>query len=319
VHGILNRHLKSEEMQEQLSYLIFKIRKDHPSMCMRSMYYKIQPDGIGRDKFEALCNTLGLKAKRWRNYARTTDSTGVIRFNNLIEGLVVKHLNQAWVSDITYYEVNDRFYYITFITDLFSRRILGYQVSKSLSTLDTTVPALRQAIKARKKEISVGLIFHSDGGGQYYCKEFLAITSHYKMRNSMCKAAWENGVAERVNGTIKNNYLKFYEMKDYQMLIKKVDRAVHLYNHEKPHKSLHYLTPVKFEQNRKLKPEVIRKKDKSEAVGFRSFGSHRASKNVKQKTGEAKAAPAVQSTFSSAATLSLTGCSPAEPVSFSSC
>ena len=131
-------------MQEQLSCLIFRIRKDHPSMCMRSMYYKIQPEGIGRDKFEVFCKTLGLKAKRWRNYAKTTDSTGVIRFGNLIEGLVVKHLNQAWVSDITYYdyEVAGRFYYVNFITDLFSRRILGYEVSKSLSTLDTTVPGL---------------------------------------------------------------------------------------------------------------------------------------------------------------------------------
>lgn len=244
-------------MQEQLSYLIFKIRKDHPSMCMRSMYYKIKPDGIGRDKFETLCKTLGLKAKRWRNYARTTDSTGVIRFDNLIQGLVVKHLNQVWVSDITYYEVNGRFYYITFITDLFSRRIVGYQVSKRLSTLDTTVPALHQAIKARKTELPAGLIFHSDGGGQYYCKEFLAMTKRYKMCNSMCEAAWENGIAERVNGTIKNNYLKFYEVKDYQMLVKKVDQAVHLYNHEKPHKSLHYLTPVKFEQNCKLESGAI--------------------------------------------------------------
>jgi transposase InsO family protein len=316
---MLNRYLKNQEMQEQLSYLIFKIRKDHPSMCMRSMYYKIQPDGMGRDKFEAFCKALGLKSKRWRNYTKTTDSNGVIRFDNLIEGLIVKRLNQAWVSDITYFEVGGRFYYITFIMDLFSRRILGWQVSKSLRTSDTTLPALRQALKIRKNEIPVGLIFHSDGGGQYYCKEFLDITNQYEMCNSMCEAAWENGAAERVNGTIKNNYLKFYEIKDYQMLIKKTDRAVHLYNHEKPHKSLHYLTPVNFEQNWISKSQLARKEDKPVAFGFRSFGSHRASKKVKQKTGEAKATPAIISTFSSAPTLSLTSYSPAEPVSFSSC
>ena len=83
--------------------------------------------------------------------------------------------------------------------------------------------------------MSKRLIFHSDGGGQYFDKEFLKLTSLHQFKNSMCEFAWENGQAERINGVIKNNYLIHRTIKSYEELVTEVDRTVYLYNHDKPH------------------------------------------------------------------------------------
>jgi putative transposase len=239
--------MQQAEQRGYLVSLIAQIRQDHPTLSCRAMYAKLQPEGMGRDRFEQLCRSNGFSIARKTNPFRTTDSTGVVRFDNLLAGLALSGINEAWSSDITYYEVNKRFYYLTFVMDCFSRRILGYAVSSRLTTEQTTLPALRQAVQARGGTVPPQMIFHSDGGGQYYDKEFLSYTAHHQMRNSMCELAYENGKAERLNGIIKNNYLKFCEIKTFTQLHKNVDRAVVLYNRERPHKSLHYQTPVDFE------------------------------------------------------------------------
>lgn len=212
------------------------------------MYHKIQPENMGRDCFESLCKDHGFSIERKLNLFRTTDSSGVVRFDDLLKTANLSNINEAWSSDITYFEVNKRFYYITFVLDCFSRRILGYQVSARLTTEQTTLPALKEAIKTRKGTVPGQIIFHSDGGGQYYDKAFLKYTSTYKMRNSMCEFAYENGKAERLNGIIKNNYLAYYKIKTYAELQKGVDRAVTLYNNQRPHKALKYETPVAYEK-----------------------------------------------------------------------
>lgn len=237
------------KVQEENGYLvdiIRQIRDNHPTMNCRSMYYKIQPQTIGRDKFEVLCYEWGFKVERPVNYHRTTNSNGVNRFDNLMIDATITGMNQAFVSDITYFEL-ERFYYITFIMDIYTRYIIGYSVSDRLTTEKTTLPALLMAIKNRKKNIPANIIFHSDGGGQYYDKEFLDLTKKYKFRNSMCEYAYENGKAERINGVIKNNYLKHWNIQTYPQLLKGVDRAVSLYNCDKPHKSLKYKTPLVLE------------------------------------------------------------------------
>lgn len=249
VHQLLNRRMTSYEQTGYLSTIIAQIRTDHPTMSCRAMYYKIQPENMGRDAFEQLCQILGYHSDRPKNTRRTTDSSGVIRFENLLNNLQLTSINQAWSSDITYYEVKDKFYYITFIIDCFSRRILGWKVSKRLITEETTLPALYQALAQRGNRVPENMIFHSDGGGQYYDKEFLKCTQSYKLRNSMCEMAYENGKAERINGVIKNNYLRFYKINTFEELVEKVDRAVSLYNNEKPHKALKYKAPVYFENN----------------------------------------------------------------------
>lgn len=240
--------MQEEEKHLYLKEIIRQIRVDHPRMNCRDIYFMIKPEGIGRDKFEELCRQWGYMVGRPRNWARTTDSTGVVRFDNLLEGMTLTAINQAYVSDITYFELHKKFHYITFVMDAFSRRILGYSLGSRLTTESTTLQALKMAIRERG-EVPPGIVFHSDGGGQYYDKEFLYLTAKHKFRNSMCEAAWENGKAERINGIIKNNYLIPWNVQSYAQLEQKLDRAVYLYNTSKPHKALQKRTPVEFEKH----------------------------------------------------------------------
>lgn len=235
----------------QLLLVITDIRKDHPTMGLRDMYYMIRPTNIGRDAFEAFCSRQGLMSKRVRNFQRTTDSSGVIRFDNLIINRPLTSINQVWQSDITYFDVAGKFNYLTFIMDAFSRRIIGYSISKRLTTESTTIPALEMAIKLRTKEeiYFEDVIFHSDGGGQYYDHNFLLLTCTFKIQNSMCKFAWENGKAERFNGVIKNNYLIHRNITTFDLLVKEVDRSVLLYNTQKLHIGLKRKSPVTFEND----------------------------------------------------------------------
>ena len=205
-HQRLDRELKQREMELLLLPIIDQLRQEHPGVAARQLYWILKPQGIGRDRFESLCFANGYKLAKSRSFRRTTDSSGVVRFPNLITGLELTNINQVWASDITYYQIGDKFYYLTFIIDLFSRRIVGYHVSERLLTEHTTIPAMLMAIRERMPPR--GLIFHSDGGSQYYCKEFLRITTDAKIKNSMCEMAYENPNAERINGTIKNQYLK---------------------------------------------------------------------------------------------------------------
>lgn len=248
LHQHLNSQLEQQSMVENLYKIAIDIRRDHPTLSCRAMYYKILPDGIGRDKFENLCTEWGLVQKKSSNPARTTFSTGVIRFDNHYKELAVNNINQAYVSDITYFEVNDRFYYITFIMDAYSRYILGYAASKRLTTEQTTLPALNMLLKYKKYDIKAGVILHSDGGGQYYDKAFLKLTKKYNFKNSMCEFAYENGKAERINGIIKNNYLKHKSIKTFEQLVSELDRSVSLYNNDRPHKSLKFKTPKEIEK-----------------------------------------------------------------------
>lgn len=245
-HQKLERQLREEEHFELLLPIVRELREEHPGVAARELYLILRPEQMGRDKFEQFCFAHGFKLERKRAYHRTTDSSGVTRFDNLVAGMELNGINQAWSSDITYYRIGETFYYITFIIDLFSRKIVGYSVSKRLLTEQTTIPALEMAIAERKP--AAGLIFHSDGGGQYYSKEFLQLTQEKEIRNSMCESVYENAHAERVNGTIKNQYLIHYRPLTFQALVKMTQRAVNNYNTLKPHSSLEKLSPVAFEQ-----------------------------------------------------------------------
>lgn len=232
----------------QLLPIIWQIRKDHPRLSCREIYFMVHPKYMGRDKFEEFCFLQQLKIFKEKNRYKTTDSYGVMRFPNLL--LTINELtgvNQLWVSDITYFSIQGQVFYITFILDVYSRKIVGYSVSKTLRTEDTTIKALNLAITTRKLSKHSGTIIHSDGGGQYFSKEFKKLTKEYGMLNSMGKTAYENPHAERINGIIKNDYLIPYQPKTFSELEKMLTKAVNLYNNERPHKSLNRLSPNEFE------------------------------------------------------------------------
>jgi putative transposase len=244
-HQKLNRHFVVLEEKEQLLMLIREIRENHPRMSSRQMYRLLKPAHLGRDRFEEFCFENGFKVSVKRSYHRTTNSLGVTRFDNLLSGIELIGINQVWASDITYYRIGDQFYYLTFIIDLYSRVVVGFSVSRDLSTQSTTIPALRMALRNRK--IDPGLILHSDGGGQYYCKEWLMLTRQYKILSSMCETVYENPHAERINGIIKNDYVICYGPASFDDLVTMTSKAVMKYNQEKPHGSLNNVSPYHFE------------------------------------------------------------------------
>ena len=247
-HSKLSRKMTKYEAYGQLELIVSEVRKDHPGMSLRDLYTLIQPEEMGRDKFERYFSQMGYGVGIKKSFRRTTDSSGVIRFDNLIEGKKLDGVNQVWVSDITYYRIKEKFFYITFIMDLYSRRIVGHSVSRTLRTCHTTLPALKRGLRTRKTEELEGLIFHSDGGGQYYSDDFRTLTAKAKMLNSMGKSAYENPHAERVNGIIKNNYIRHYNPQSYEQLVRLTKKAVEMYNTQKPHSALNKLAPNQFEK-----------------------------------------------------------------------
>ena len=246
---MFNRRRYKLEEQEQLIPLINEIRKDHPRMSARDIYLKLQPSCMGRDQFERFCMDSGYRLKQLRNYRVTTNSLGVTRFPNLIKDIKATRVNQVFVSDITYYDMGPKTYYLTLIMDLFNREVVGWSASDNLRTENTTIPALHKLVNIRGRVNIEGAILHSDGGGQYYCKEFKALTKDLKLVNSMTEeTVYENAHAERLNGIIKNNYLYPYGPTSITSLKRLLDKAVLMYNTGKPHKALGKLTPVEFKK-----------------------------------------------------------------------
>jgi len=246
-YQMLKRRKYKLEEQEQLIPLINEIRRDHPRMSARDIYLKLQPSCMGRDQFERFCMDSGYRIKKLRNYRVTTNSLGVTRFPNMIKDIEVTRVNQVFVSDITYFDIGSATYYLTFIMDLYNREIVGWSVSDNLRTESTTLPALHRVITERGRANLKGAIIHSDGGGQYYCKEFKTLTRELKMINSMTEEkVYENSHAERLNGVMKNNYLYPYGPTNMTSLRRLLDKAVLMYNTGKPHKALGKLTPSMF-------------------------------------------------------------------------
>ena len=255
-HQRYNRILAREDELAQLELLMHQIRTDHPGLGGVLMYHKLQPEFIGRDRFLEYYRSLNLQLRPTKNYRKTTNSSGVVRFPNMVEGLELRSTNQVWVSDITYIEVAGRFYYLTLIMDQYSRKIIGYSASKTLRTANTTIPALRMALK----QLPAGCkpIFHSDGGGQYYSKDFLSITAGVLI-NSMAETVYENPYAERINGTIKNDYLLPWRPQTFSRLQSLLTKAVNNYNCYRPHRALNKRTPEQVHRTTKPQNQQVQK------------------------------------------------------------
>jgi putative transposase len=249
VHGYISRLYSNKCLEEQILDMVSKIRESHPDMGVREIYFKIVPIGLGRDAFERLCKRNALNVRIYKNFCKTTDSSGTKYFPNLIEGVKLTHPNQIWQSDITFFMVNGRFLYITLIQDTFTKIIVGHCASGNLETENTTIVALNMAIKRYGGKNLKGLKFHSDGGGQYYSIPFLKITTKHKITSSMGKSCYENAMAESLNGVIKNKYLRFKNINSLAELTRELDHTVHLYNSSKPHSALGRKTPEMFVKN----------------------------------------------------------------------
>jgi transposase InsO family protein len=232
------------------------LRKGHPRMGARKMHEVLKPE-MGRDRFEAFLLENDLRVRPVRNYARTTFAHPSIRYPNLIHGLVLTEVDQLWVSDITYVPFEDRFFYVTLITDVYSRMIVGAVASRSLAA-EANVLALQQAIKFRGGSIPAGLIHHSDRGSQYVYEQYVDLLNKHSARISMGNKAWENAHAERVNGIVKNEYLLPLGIKSFEHLASSLRRDVKKINQLRPNGQLPgHRTPYAFETLSLTHPEKI--------------------------------------------------------------
>lgn len=245
-YAYIKRKGSNEHLYRYVLDVVNHIRDKHPVMGLRKIWYQTEPDWIGRDQFISIGVDLGLEIPKPKNYQRTTFNSRCNLFGNLTTNLEILDINTVWVSDITYFFVNDVFYYITFIEDVYSRRIVGWGAARTLEA-EACCKALRKAIGSRLGQDLSGLIHHSDRGVQYTSDAYLKILKDHKINVSLCECVYENTHIERLNGILKNEYLCHYKINDFKALTKMLTQAIYLYNYERPHFSLDYLTPVEFE------------------------------------------------------------------------
>lgn len=236
-----------------LLWEVEELRKEHPGCGVEKMYYSLNPSFLGRDRFIELFMDIGFRLKKRINYKRTTYAVAS-KYKNLIKGLSVSAPSIVWQSDITYYDVKDKFYYVVFIIDVYTKIIVGYKVSDNMRAT-ANLNAMEMALVNYKAP----LIHHSDRGGQYIYNEYITLLEDNKCKISMCKSSQDNAYAERINRTIKEEYLDHWKPLDFKQLTEFTKRAVHHYNNKRIHNSLDRLQPVGFVETWQKKKKANRK------------------------------------------------------------
>jgi putative transposase len=258
-HQQVLRELKWSEKEHLIVGLIIQIREIHPTMGLKTMYEFYKPEAVGRDAFISIGIYYGFRIKIIKNTTRTTFSSPFSRYKNLLVDKVLTDINQLWTSDITYFKVGEVFFYIVFIMDVYSRKIVGYSASDNMRA-ENNIEALKMAYKCRKMYKYKNLIHHSDRGGQYIDQEYVDLLTSAEIQISMCDNVLENAHIERVNGIIKNDYLKHRNITSLNELKDNLKRAVDTYNKERPHSSIGKIPPDSFEQEIKELEESKRLK-----------------------------------------------------------
>jgi len=230
---------------------VLNIRKNHKRIGTRKLHEMLTPVmmehqiKMGRDKLFDLLAAHHLLIRRRRRNIRTTFSNHWLRkYPNLIRDFVPMAPNQLWVSDITYWKTKWFTVYITFITDAYSHRIVGYNLAESLEAVECA-RALQMALSALGAESHLQLTHHSDRGLQYCSKEYIGLLNKCNIRISMTESGdpLENPVAERVNGILKEEYLDAHEITSVKEAMRYLHVAIRFYNSERPHMSIGNHTP----------------------------------------------------------------------------
>ncbi|MGW8124193.1 IS3 family transposase [Roseivirga echinicomitans] len=254
----ISRERSRQQIATDVVLMVEHIRMRMPRLGTRKLYYllegKLRPLGVGRDRLFAIMKANNLQITPKRQYHITTDSHHRFRkHKNLIESLEINRPEQVWVSDITYIGTRANPMYLSLVTDTYSKRIMGFNVSKSLDA-SGAVSAMRQALKRRtypKQE----LIHHSDRGLQYCCDAYQELLSKHKVACSMTESydPYQNAVAERINGILKHEFILGITTSDLQLMQKLIDQSVHIYNEERPHLSCSMKTPNSMHTQKTIK------------------------------------------------------------------
>jgi transposase InsO family protein len=229
------------------------IRQRHNRVGVRKLQIMLEPFirensiKIGRDGLFDLLSVHGLLVRKRKRIIRTTQSFHWLKkYPNLIIDYAPVQPNQLWVSDITYWKLEDMSFYVSLITDAYSRKIVGHHLSATLHA-EETMKALKMALLVLKDGTNgfERLIHHSDRGVQYCSSSYINLLKNNHIDISMTQSGdpLENATAERVNGIIKDEYLLNYQCNNIDEARKYLSIAISLYNEERPHSSIGNFTP----------------------------------------------------------------------------
>ncbi len=256
---------------EQVVDLVEDIRIKMPKLGGRKLYFLLSEPlkelKIGRDKFFNILRANHLLIIPKRSYHVTTNSHHRFRkHKNLVSDYQVTKPNQVWVADITYIGNRKNPSYLSLITDAYSKKIVGHHVAENLTT-EGSLLALKKAIK-NQEPVLKSLIHHSDRGLQYCSDEYQRILEKNNIKCSMTQNSdpYENAVAERINGILKQEF--DIDKFDVETKIKRkiVDESIKIYNELRPDFSNHYLTPNQMHKQEKLKIKTYKNKNQSKNV-----------------------------------------------------
>jgi len=243
------RQQKRASVATKVVKLVKEERKDQPRVGTRKLYEALWTVFIaanvkvGRDCLFGILRDHNMLISKKKAYCKTTNSYHHFhKYNNLVKDIIVTRPNQVWVSDITYIRTVKGFCYLALITDMYSRKIVGYDISDSLE-LEGCLRALKRALKTARP--ATGLIHHSDRGIQYCSNEYVDELKKRGIKISMTEEnhCYENALAERVNGILKDEFFLdqcFFSTQHASMATK---NAIEIYNSKRLHLSLGYKTP----------------------------------------------------------------------------
>jgi putative transposase len=243
------RRIKREAVSKKVLELVKEERKDQPRVGTRKLYealetvFEVKGIKVGRDRLFDILREHDMLVKRKKAYCKTTNSYHRFhKYGNLIKDMLVTAPNQVWVSDITYIRTVKGFCYLALITDMYSRKIVGYDISDSLE-LAGCLRALKRALRTARP--AAGLVHHSDRGIQYCSHQYVNELKKRKIKISMTEEnhCYENAIAERVNGILKDEFYLDQCFFNTPHACKATKNAIEIYNSKRLHVSLGYKTP----------------------------------------------------------------------------
>jgi len=249
------RYVKRIKIENQVLEIVHKRRRTLPREGARKLMQSLKIDfekhniKIGRDQLLRILRDNNLLIRRKKYSSRTTNSHHrFYKYNNSIKDITINRSNQVWAADITYIRTIKGFCYLALITYMYSRKIVGYDLSDSLE-LNGCVRALKKAIH-KAKNINQ-LIHHSDRGIQYCSNVYTQILKRKKINISMTEEnhCYENAMAERVNGILKDEFYLDQTFASLEEAKRAAKNAIKLYNSKRLHLSLDYKIPNDVHQN----------------------------------------------------------------------
>jgi transposase InsO family protein len=236
---------------EIILQLVHKIRNTSlPRLGTRKLLILLKPEldahhiQVGRDYLFDLLQEHKLLIRRRKRKVFTTDSRHWMRkYANLTSELIITRPEQLWVSDITYIRMGNQWGYLSLITDAYSHKIMGIGFRNDLLTLGC-LEALQMAYNNRSYG-QHSLIHHSDRGCQYCCKEYVDLLNTQHVAISMTERGdpYENALAERMNGIIKEEFNLYSSQENFENTYLHILKSVTAYNEIRPHGSCDNLTP----------------------------------------------------------------------------